>query len=81
MSGWQRRIARAASTTAAVGEAHVHQAGIGPVRGHGRDAIGDTRRDGQYLMTACLEDRGESLAHNAVVVTQDKSHLPPPFRP
>ena len=48
--------------TAAVGQTQIQQAGIGPVRGHGRDAIAGTRRDGQYLMTAGLKDRRESLA-------------------
>ena len=47
------------------------------MRGYGRDAVAGTRHDGQYLMTACLEHRREGLAQNAVVITQDKSHLPP----
>jgi hypothetical protein len=58
--------------TVAVGEAQIQQAGIRTVLGDGRDAIGSTRSDGQYLMTACLESGREGLAQNAVVVTDDK---------
>ena len=63
--------------TVAVWEAQIQEAGVGTIRCYGRDAIAGTRRYSQYQMTACLEDRRESLAQNAVVVTQDKSHLPP----
>ena len=62
---------------AAVWEAQIEQAGIGTVLDYGRDAIAGTCCDGQYRMTACLEHRSESLAQNAVTVTQDNSHLWP----
>ena len=63
--------------TAAVWEAQIEQTGIGSARSYGHDAIAGSRRDGQYRMTACLEHRRESLAQNAIVVTQGNSHLRP----
>jgi hypothetical protein len=60
---------------AAIGEAHVQQARIGPVRAHRRDSLGCMGGDGEHTMATCLKDRCECLAQDAIIVTEHKPQL------
>ena len=63
-----------------IAERQLEQADVWPVGANRAEPVGDGRCDRQHLMPALFEGSRQGLSENSLIVTDDKSHLPLPFR-